>query len=134
MSKAALILAILMLLAPAIAAKSTADAQTFNGNVSWYGTQFHGKKTASGELFDMNKCTSAHRRLPFKTRVLVEDPRTGNAVIVKVNDRGPFCHSRVMDVSKAAAKKLALIGRGVAYMECTVIKPGETVELKSEVH
>ena len=67
------------------------DSKSFSGNVSWYGPHFQGRPTSSGEIFDMNKPTAAHRTLPFGTRVLVEDPKTGNTVIVKVNDRGPFC-------------------------------------------
>jgi rare lipoprotein A len=98
-----------------------AHEHSFSGNISWYGKQFQGKKTASGELFDMHKCTSAHRTLPFHTKVLVEDPKTGSTVLVKVNDRGPFVKSRVMDVSMEAAKKLGTIGRGMAFVDCMVI-------------
>ncbi len=93
----------------------------FKGNVSWYGEQFHGKKTASGEIFNMHKLSAAHLRLPFSTKVMVEDPKTGKSVVVKVNDRGPFHCKRVMDLSKQAATNLGTISRGVAYVECTVL-------------
>jgi len=102
---------------------STSDQATpsFSGNISWYGIPFHGKKTASGEIFDMYKFSAAHLRLPFGTKVLVEDPRTGNTVMVRVNDRGPFVKTRVMDVSKGAATKLGTISRGVTFVDCLVI-------------
>ena len=95
--------------------------KSFSGNVSWYGVPFNGKKTASGEIFDMNKKTAAHLKLPFGTRVLVEDPKTGNTVIVKVNDRGPYVKTRVMDLSKGGARELGTLGRGVAYVDCLIL-------------
>ncbi len=110
------------LIAAKTATKSAAPVpKNFSGNVSWYGMPFHGRKTASGEIFDMNKCTSAHLKLPFKTKVMVEDPKTGKSVVVKVNDRGPYAKGRVMDLSKGAATKLGTISHGVAYVECTVV-------------
>jgi len=96
-------------------------AKEFKGNVSWYGAQFHGKKTASGEIFNMNKLSAAHLHLPFNTKVMVEDPKTGKSVVVKVNDRGPFHCKRVMDLSKQAAINLGTISKGVAYVDCTVL-------------
>lgn len=103
------------------AASSSAGGKEFKGNVSWYGVPFHGRKTASGEIFDMNKLSAAHLKLPFKTRVMVEDPKTGKTVVVKVNDRGPYACKRVMDLSKQAATNLGTISRGVAFVECTVV-------------
>jgi rare lipoprotein A len=103
------------------AASSHATPKNFNGNVSWYGVPFHGKKTASGQIFDMNKCSSAHLHLPFFTRVMVEDPKNGKSVVVKVLDRGPYAKGRVMDLSREAAKRLGTLGSGVAYVECTVL-------------
>lgn len=97
------------------------EGKSFSGKASWYGPGFHGKKTASGEIFDMNKYSAAHLKIPFKTRVQVEDPRTGNTVIVKVNDRGPYVKTRVMDMSKGAAVKLGTISRGVAFVDCLVL-------------
>jgi len=97
------------------------SGKSFSGKASWYGPGFNGKKTASGEIFDMNKCSAAHLKLPFNTKVQVEDPRTGKTVIVKVNDRGPYVKTRVMDMSKGAATKLGTISRGVAFIDCLVL-------------
>lgn len=106
---------------PTAGKPSGAQGKEFKGNASWYGVPFHGRKTASGEIFNMNKLSAAHLKLPFKTRVMVEDPKTGKTVIVKVNDRGPYACKRVMDLSKQAATNLGTISRGVAYVECTVV-------------
>lgn len=106
---------------PQLPAISKSLPQQFAGNASWYGVPFHGRKTASGEIFDMYKCSAAHKTLPLVTRVLVEDPRTGNTVLVRVNDRGPFVKTRVMDLSREAARKLGTLNRGVYYIEATVL-------------
>jgi len=111
---------ILAVQTPAIKSVSS-NNQSFSGNISWYGIPFNGKKTASGEIFDMNKLTAAHLKLPFGTRVLVEDPKTGNTVIVKVNDRGPYVKTRVMDLAKEGARELGTLGRGVAFVDCLII-------------
>jgi rare lipoprotein A len=100
--------------------EATAE-KTFSGNISWYGSHFNGRKTASGEIFDMSKRTAAHRSLAFSSKVMVEDPRTGGSVVVKVNDRGPFVKSRVMDISRGAANTLGTLNRGVTYVDCTVL-------------
>lgn len=100
------------------------DAQSsFNGTVSWYGSQFNGRKTASGEIFDMKKKTAAHRSLPLLTRVMVENPRNGKSVVVRVNDRGPYVKTRVMDLSRQGAVELDYLSHGTAYVECTVLPP-----------
>ncbi|MBA3859872.1 MAG: septal ring lytic transglycosylase RlpA family lipoprotein [Cyanobacteria bacterium PR.3.49] len=101
--------------------KAAAKNKTFSGNVSWYGPGFDGRLTASGERFNMMKLTAAHLKLKFNTKVLVEDPRTGNTVIVRVNDRGPYHAKRVMDLSKGGAMKLGTISRGVSYVDCMII-------------
>ena len=80
------------------------------GIASWYGPGFHGRKTASGERFDQNDLTAAHRTLPFGSRVKVVDERTGRSIVVRINDRGPFKHGRVIDLSKAAAQALGVGG------------------------
>ncbi|MBX9879010.1 MAG: septal ring lytic transglycosylase RlpA family protein [Candidatus Obscuribacterales bacterium] len=110
-----------LLIADKSTSTNTSSPKSFSGNASWYGPGFHGKKTASGQIFDMNKCTAAHLKLPFSTRVLVEDPRTGNTVIVTINDRGPYVRTRVMDLAKGAAKRLGTFSRGVAYIDCLVL-------------
>ncbi len=83
------------------------------GGASWYGPGFHGKKAASGETFNENAMTAAHRTLPFGTKVEVVDQRTGNTVEVTINDRGPFHGKRIIDLSKAAATALGFRNRGV---------------------
>ena len=82
------------------------------GLASWYGPRFHGQRTASGEPYDMHGLTAAHRSLPFGTRVLVQNPRTGKQVVVRINDRGPFAAGRVIDLSRAAAQALGMLQRG----------------------
>lgn len=83
------------------------------GLASWYGRQFHGRKTASGDIFDMNALTAAHRSLPLNCYVKVTNKSNGKSVVVKVNDRGPFHGNRVMDLSYGAAKQLGITSKGV---------------------
>lgn len=101
--------------------KASAKNKAFSGNVSWYGPGFDGRKTANGERFNMMKLTAAHLKLPFNTKVLVEDPRSGNTVVVRVNDRGPYHAKRVMDLSKGGAMKLGTISRGVTFVDCMIL-------------
>lgn len=82
------------------------------GLASWYGDRHHGARTASGEVFSKRDFTAAHKTLPFGTRVLVRNPRTGREVVVRITDRGPYSRNRVIDVSKAAAEALGMIARG----------------------
>ena len=82
------------------------------GIASWYGKDFHGKKTSSGEVYDMHGMTAAHKLLPLGTRVMVVNPANGRSVIVRVNDRGPFVDGRVIDLSFAAATQLGIAGGG----------------------
>ena len=96
-------------------------AQTFSGKASWYGGKFHGRKTASGEIFNQNALTAAHRYLPFGTRVKVTNINNGRSVIVRINDRGPFIKNRVIDLSSAAAKSIGLIRVGVAPVQISVL-------------
>ena len=91
------------------------------GKASWYGDKFHGRKTASGEIYNMNAMTAAHRKLPFGTRVKVTSKANGQSVIVKINDRGPFAKKRIIDVSKAAAKKLGMIKSGEISVSIVVL-------------
>ncbi|WP_201583670.1 septal ring lytic transglycosylase RlpA family protein [Psychrobacter jeotgali] len=83
------------------------------GLASWYGRKFHGRKTASGETFDMNGLTAAHRSLPLNCYVKVTNNNNGKSVVVKVNDRGPFHGNRVLDLSYGAAKQLGITSKGV---------------------
>jgi len=91
------------------------------GMASWYGRQHQGRATSSGEAFDMNQLTAAHRTLPFGTRVRVKNLETGRSVVVRVNDRGPFAAARIIDVSYAAAKTLGMVGAGVTRVEMVVL-------------
>ena len=87
------------------------------GQASWYGPGFHNRRTASGELFNMHGLTAAHRTLPFGTKVLVKNAHTGKSVIVRINDRGPYAHGRIIDLSKGAAQALGMNGHGVTHVE-----------------
>lgn len=83
-------------------------ADASDGLASWYGGQFHGRRTASGTRFDMHEYTAAHRTLPFGTLLRVENPKTGRAILVEVTDRGPFIRKRVIDLSYGAARDLGV--------------------------
>ena len=83
-----------------------------SGRASWYGPGFHGRRTASGETFNTHDLTAAHRTLPFGTKVRVVNKKTGKSVVVRINDRGPFAHGRVIDLSKASAQAIGISGVG----------------------
>jgi len=91
------------------------------GDASWYGTKFHGKKTSSGEDYNMYAMTAAHKTLPLPTYVEVKNLENGKKAIVKVNDRGPFHEGRIIDLSYAAATKLGVAGNGTAPVEIRAI-------------
>jgi len=93
-----------------------------SGIASWYGRPFHGRRTASGQIYDMNKLTAAHPTLPLSCEVLVVNPRNGREVILKVTDRGPFVKNRVLDLSRAAATRLGILSCGVAQVNYAVIR------------
>jgi len=84
---------------------------------SYYGGKYHGRLTASGERFNMHAMTAAHRSLPFGTRVRVTNLDNGKSVVVRINDRGPFVRGRVIDLSRAAAKKIGLTGLAPVRVE-----------------
>ncbi len=100
-----------------------------SGWASWYGPGFHGNLSASGERFNQNDLTAAHRQLPFGTLVMVRNLDNGRSVVVRINDRGPYAGDRVIDLSAAAANVLGMLGSGVARVELEVIEPqqAETV-------
>lgn len=102
---------VILLLAIMVATPTIAGSQC--GGASWYGPGFHGKKTASGQRFNENAMTAAHRTLPFGTTVKVTNRRTGKSIRVVINDRGPFIRGRIIDLSKAAAAKLGTKDAGV---------------------
>lgn len=91
------------------------------GFASWYGVQHQGRRTASGDVFDMNQLTAAHRTLPFGTRLLVTNRDTSQSAEVRVNDRGPFVKGRILDVSYAAARQLGALGAGIFPVRLRVI-------------
>ncbi|MWV28361.1 septal ring lytic transglycosylase RlpA family protein [Aurantiacibacter rhizosphaerae] len=91
------------------------------GIASYYGRKFHGRPTASGERFDMNALTAAHKTLPFGSRVRVINPRTGASVVVRINDRGPFVRGRDIDVSRAAAEQIGIVRSGHGRVELELL-------------
>lgn len=95
-------------------ATSTIKNFTQNGMASWYGRQFHGSKTANGEIFNMNAFTAAHKSLPLNCFIKVTNKANGKSVVVRVNDRGPFHGNRVIDLSYGAAKVLGIVDSGTA--------------------
>ena len=97
------------------------QARATVGQASWYGGKFHGRTTANGERFDMNQLTAAHRSLPFGSKVRVTNQATNDSVVVRINDRGPYAGNRVIDLSRAAAKAVRLIGPGVAPVKLEVL-------------
>ncbi len=95
------------------------------GIASWYGTKFHQKKTATGEVYDMYAMTAAHKTLPIPSYVRVTNLQNQRQVIVRVNDRGPFHKQRIIDLSYAAAVKLGLDKAGTGFVEVIAVQPGE---------
>ncbi|MDX8376837.1 MAG: septal ring lytic transglycosylase RlpA family protein [Mariprofundales bacterium] len=100
----------------------TSDGYDATGVASWYGPNFHGGKTANGERFDMNAMTAAHLTLPLPTLARVTNLENGRSVIVRINDRGPFARDRILDLSRAAAEKLAVIAKGTAKIRIQALE------------
>ncbi|MEB3233037.1 MAG: septal ring lytic transglycosylase RlpA family protein [Leptolyngbyaceae bacterium] len=94
---------------------------SFSGMASWYGPGFHGRMSASGERFNQNAMTAAHRTLPFGTLVRVTNLNNGESTVVRINDRGPYSHSRVIDLSTAAAQSIGMVASGVAPVSVEVL-------------
>jgi rare lipoprotein A len=103
---------------------------TQKGLASWYGTKFHGRRTSSGELYDVYGMTAAHKHLPLPTYVSVKNLQNNREIIVKVNDRGPFVDDRIIDLSYVAAKKLGIYEVGTAPVSITVIDPSHPAYIK----
>jgi len=136
---------ILAALAPACASRSSPSGSrpiqeippspgwTEQGIASWYGGRdgFEGKPTASGEIYDSSLLTAAHRELPLGSVVDVTNLDNGKTVRVRINDRGPFVFGRVIDLSRAAAREIGLIGPGVGSVRLTVVTPGAPMEIVS---
>jgi len=111
----------------------TAVGYRERGIASWYGTKFHGRRTSSGERYDMYAMTAAHRSLPLPTYVRVTNLQNGRQIVVKVNDRGPFHQNRIIDLSYAAAHKLGIAGRGTGLVEVVAITPGQSTPAPTRV-
>ncbi|WP_334223807.1 septal ring lytic transglycosylase RlpA family protein [Thiosocius teredinicola] len=93
------------------------------GIASWYGKKFHGRRTSSGETYDMYRMTAAHKELPIPTYAEVVNLENGRRVVVKINDRGPFHENRIIDLSYAAASRIGMLGKGTALVEVRTIDP-----------
>jgi len=100
----------------------------FQGVASWYGKDFHGKLTSSGEVYNMYDLTAAHKTLPMHTIVKVTNLRNGKSVVVRINDRGPFVKNRIIDLSYTAAKRLGMVESGTAPVELEVLGFDKTIQ------
>lgn len=104
---------------------------TEEGIASWYGRPHHGKRSSNGEIYDMEKLTAAHRTLPFETIVRVQNLTNDRTVDVRITDRGPFVKDRIIDLSRAAARQIRMIGPGTAPVRLYVLKLPETAPASS---
>jgi rare lipoprotein A len=102
----------------------SSSVHQLTGIASYYADEFHGRPTANGEEYDMHAMTAAHQTLPFNTTVRVTNVTTGAAVIVRINDRGPFKDNRVIDLSLEAAKRLGMITNGTAPVRLDILELG----------
>ena len=108
----------------------------FKGIASWYGPNFHAKKTSNGEVYDMYAMTAAHKTLPMNTMVKVDNLENGKSIVVRINDRGPFVTGRIIDLSNKAAHKVDMVKKGTAQVRLTVLgfnaKIARTIQEKQE--
>jgi len=104
-----------------------------NGIASWYGPQFHGRKTSNGETYDMHGLTAAHKTLPMNTHVLVKNLDCGKEIVLRVNDRGPFVKDRIIDLSLGAAKALGVDGPGTAKVQVSAMGEAERTTTNGQV-
>jgi rare lipoprotein A len=123
----AAVAAVLALAGTALAAAEGGSAPFESGIASWYGPDFHGRRTSNGEVYDKEKLSCAHRTLPFGSFVLVRNLDNGSSVVVRVNDRGPFAKSRIIDLSEAAARIVGMIPTGTARVSLTLIPREEAL-------
>ena len=110
----------------------TASGYREVGWASWYGKKFHGRRTSSGETYDMLAMTAAHPTLPLPTYVKVRNLKNDRSVIVKVNDRGPFLHDRIIDLSYAAAYKLGVVATGTGWVEVHTVTPASAQKVSAD--
>lgn len=106
-------------------AGATKKATVLRGRASWYGREHQGHRTSNGERFDRNQYTCAHKTLPFGTRLRVSNPTTGKSVVVRVTDRGPFRHQRILDLAEVAARPLGIVTHGAVSVVAEVV-PADT--------
>lgn len=116
------------------AAKPPRLGSTETGIASWYGHPYHGRRAANGEIYDMEKLTAAHRTLPFETWVRVRNLSNDRTIDVRIQDRGPFVGGRIIDLSKAAAREIEMLGPGVTKVRLTIISapPRRDLERQTE--
>jgi rare lipoprotein A len=100
---------------------ATPSGYTEEGNASWYGVPFHGRRASNGEVYDMYKLTAAHRTLPFETTVRVTNLNNGKSTVVRITDRGPFVDNRIIDLSLAAAREIDSVGAGIVPVRVEVL-------------
>lgn len=105
-----------------VSAPAVRVGYTESGVASWYGDPYHGRRTASGEIFDMQQLTAAHPTLPFQTEIEVTNLDNGKRVTVRITDRGPFVKGRILDLSRAAASAIDMLGPGTARVRLKVIR------------
>ena len=117
---------------PSALSSSPAGFEVERGSASWYGPGFHGRRTANGERYDMHALTAAHKTLPFGTMVRVKSLVNGREVLVRITDRGPFARNRVIDLSRAAAAELDMLGLGFKQVVLMVVE-GEVVSKPAPV-
>lgn len=111
----------LALCATPVPQQAYAHDTVLSGVASWYGPGFHGRTTANGERYNMNELTAAHKSLKFGTKVRVTNENNGKSVVVRINDRGPYIGSRIIDLSKGAAQAIDMIGSGTAAVKVEVL-------------
>ncbi|NJL13666.1 MAG: septal ring lytic transglycosylase RlpA family protein [Microscillaceae bacterium] len=119
---------LLLVFAPSLAAQTASNFKE-RGIISYYTDRFANRKTASGEQFDNNDLVGCHSKIPFGTKVKVTNLSNGKSVVIRINDRGPYAYGRIMDISKAAAKKIDLIATGTAKAEIEVIETNQSREV-----
>jgi rare lipoprotein A len=124
-NKTSLVVVAALLATISSSAFAAKPGQIENGIASYYHDSLHGNKTASGQIYDKNKISAAHKSLPLGTRVRVTDLRTGKSIEARVNDRGPFVKGRIIDLSRKAAKELGLLKKGITKVKVEVLSvPG----------
>jgi rare lipoprotein A len=111
----------LMFLVGANAEAAVSAGHTQTGKASYYHDRFQGRKTASGVRYNKSELTAAHKTLPLGSKVRVTDSRSGKSVVVRINDRGPYAKGRVIDLSRAAARQIGLVNKGVAKVKVEVL-------------